>query len=1472
MKSSVICQACRSLLLSITSAVLWFATLMVFPSGKAWAGDPYQAMLVAPKELNAGGRSAATVTAFKTADRAPADLPVILYLLSSDNKRLQWLNATSTGSSGHVTMPFEVPRLSAGSYKIEASISGITEALIADTTLRDAPAILIETDKPIYKPAQTVQGRVLLLDNALRPRPGEVEVTFYDAKGIRIDRKKLTANEFGIAPFDIALAREVNFGVWKIRASQGGVESSRDVRVENYVLPRYELSARFDRSWVLVDEAIHGTVEAKYFFGKPVAGEVEVTAKRYVATWEVFGTAKGSLQDGAYAFSLPPAGFVAGTPGNNGLGSITLDIVAVDSTGYKQTTTELLTVSPAPVVVTLISKTKDLKPGMVTEILVTTETPDGEPRDESVTGEAVFTKWDGAILDTKPFTVNTQNGAATFSVTPPADTSRGVFTARVTAAGKTAEAKLELNAAYSPTSSFLAVSRSGRDVPAKVGEELVFTAVATHPGTLFYDVYAGGRTVFSGASANREIRFVAAPDMAPKAKLVAYLINPDNEVSADTAPFAVDLPAVIEVKTAVSKDDPKPGDAITLTIDAGRRAMIGLAIVDSSVLALGKSRLHLGEVFAELERRFLEPQIEIHDGGGDPGIVDGGPAGGPFWSPWGRSPGAAEVLANAGLVVAFTSGLQVPVGRDVWKWDRAMMEDAVGPPVPGAFGGEPPVSGTGEAVRVRQHFPETWVWNPVLLTDDSGRAELELEVPDSITSWEVSAVGSTGEGVGFGARKLTVFQDFFIEPDIPVSVTRGEEFPIAVQIYNYLDASQTVRLEFGSGDWFELLGDASLAVDVPAGSAMAAHFPIRPTRVGDFKVEILARGSVLADAVVRDIRIEPEGQPAEEVFNSVIRAGETVPLDTSLPEFAVPDSGKALLHITPSPIAQTLSGVSDLLGMPYGCGEQNMIFLAPDVEVLRYLKAIDQLLPAVQAEAEYFINTGYQRELTFQTDDGGFAAFGGAEGSLWLTAFVLSTFSGAREVRDIDEGVLASAAGMLLGRQNDDGSFRTDDFLIHKEMDGGLSNIYAMSAYVANALADYGADAVKPGLEKAAQYLRAQRSAVNDDAYSLSIAAVALGKVAGFGDAATQVIDRLLELAKVDGIGTHWEPYPIETTGYAALALLAQNRPQAASAIEWLSTQRNSLGGYGESTQDTVVAIRALVAAAMKVRSDLNVTLTVRDGDQTLSQLRVNDSNYDLLQSVELPAGRASGLTLSSEGSGNVGYQLARRFNVPGDRLPPDRDMGIEVIYDAQGIEVDDLVDVIVRVRYIGPKKETGMTIVDIGVPTGFQAVRATLDALVSDKIASRVEVAGRKVIIYIDGLKTDTPLEFRFQVKALYPVRAEPPISLVYEYYDPSIRGTTRGPGLVVLAQPSDPKAFVRGDMNADGSLDISDPVAILHYLFLGKMFTPCLDRGDVNDDGGLDVTDPILLLEFLFIGGAKPMPPYPEAGHDPTPDGLDC
>ncbi|MEE2857288.1 MAG: hypothetical protein VX949_07820, partial [Planctomycetota bacterium] len=80
----------------------------------------------------------------------------------------------------------------------------------------------------------------------------------------------------------------------------------------------------------------------------------------------------------------------------------------------------------------------------------------------------------------------------------------------------------------------------------------------------------------------------------------------------------------------------------------------------------------------------------------------------------------------------------------------------------------------------------------------------------------------------------------------------------------------------------------------------------------------------------------------------------------------------------------------------------------------------------------------------------------------------------------------------------------------------------------------------------------------------------------------------------------------------------------------------------------------------------------------------------------------------------------------------------------------------------------------------------------------------------------------------------------------------------------------FVRGDANADGVIDIGDPIALLGFLFGGGVLN-CAIAGDTNDDELLDIADPIALLAALFSGA--PEPPAPSScAADPTAGGLCC
>ncbi len=91
---------------------------------------------------------------------------------------------------------------------------------------------------------------------------------------------------------------------------------------------------------------------------------------------------------------------------------------------------------------------------------------------------------------------------------------------------------------------------------------------------------------------------------------------------------------------------------------------------------------------------------------------------------------------------------------------------------------------------------------------------------------------------------------------------------------------------------------------------------------------------------------------------------------------------------------------------------------------------------------------------------------------------------------------------------------------------------------------------------------------------------------------------------------------------------------------------------------------------------------------------------------------------------------------------------------------------------------------------------------------------------------------------------------------------------GLVAFAEFT----YVRGDMNNDGNIDLSDVFTAEDYLFLGGPTPDCLVALDANADTSIDIADLIYLLSYMFIGGDDPPSPFPRCGAALPSDTFEC
>jgi hypothetical protein len=161
-----------------------------------------------------------------------------------------------------------------------------------------------------------------------------------------------------------------------------------------------------------------------------------------------------------------------------------------------------------------------------------------------------------------------------------------------------------------------------------------------------------------------------------------------------------------------------------------------------------------------------------------------------------------------------------------------------------------------EPFPLRQVFPETLYWNPEAVTDEAGRLNLDLQLADNLTTWRLTALASTRDGeLGVATYDIVVFQDFFVDLDLPSSVAVGERVTASITAYNYLDTAQSIQLALTPADWYKTVVPPE-QIQVGPNSVGSTSFTIQIEESGQFSLVVQAVGEQMSDAISRVIVVE----------------------------------------------------------------------------------------------------------------------------------------------------------------------------------------------------------------------------------------------------------------------------------------------------------------------------------------------------------------------------------------------------------------------------------------------------------------------------------------------------------------------------------------------------------------------------------------------------------------------------------------
>uniref|UniRef100_A0A182I5M5 TEP1-F n=1 Tax=Anopheles arabiensis TaxID=7173 RepID=A0A182I5M5_ANOAR len=244
-------------------------------------------LFVGPKFIRDNQNYTLTISNFYS---NPSKMDLMVRLEGQTDNGLSVLNVTKlidVRSNSIRMISFSIPdNLSTGDYKItidgQRGFSFHKEAKLVYLSKSISGAI--QVDKPVFKPGDTVNFRVIVLDTELKPPAGvkSVYVTIRDPQS-NVVRKWPTAKLYtGVFEGDLQIAPTPMLGVWNILVQVEGEELvSKTFEVKEYVFSTFDVQVMPSVIPLEEHQALNLTIEAYYHFGKPVQGVAKVELYLY---------------------------------------------------------------------------------------------------------------------------------------------------------------------------------------------------------------------------------------------------------------------------------------------------------------------------------------------------------------------------------------------------------------------------------------------------------------------------------------------------------------------------------------------------------------------------------------------------------------------------------------------------------------------------------------------------------------------------------------------------------------------------------------------------------------------------------------------------------------------------------------------------------------------------------------------------------------------------------------------------------------------------------------------------------------------------------------------------------------------------------------------------------------------------------------------------------------------------------------
>jgi hypothetical protein len=636
-----------------------------------------------------------------------------------------------------------------------------------------------------------------------------------------------------------------------------------------------------------------------------------------------------------------------------------------------------------------------------------------------------------------------------------------------------------------------------------------------------------------------------------------------------------------------------------------------------------------------------------------------------------------------------------------------------------------------EAVT-RAWFPETFLFEPLVITDDKGEATVPVRVPDRLTTWRVLALAHSRSGAQGGATTSFLGTlPSYVDPVVPGFLIAGDKIKLPVQMVNTTDQPITAKLDYQI-EGAQLAGGEGPKT-VPAGGSLVEYPTLTAARAGTIKLRIGLGGT---DAVMRTIDVIPSGKPVTVTRAGSLAAPRTLTIEG--PAGSDPATDRVRLMVYPGALALLRSELAVSIARSGVAEDGYALLLAGNAP-----KLLQQLgdKPDAQVLRELSLVTGQRAIRHGRTLD-----------------VTRASLLAEAALAHLDNPVLARlgerAVAYLAQHQRPDGTFSgATGWTMQRVLVATADGTRAASANLSTAVARQRAQGVQA--KAAAAFARHFETAT--DAYT---AAAILASGAVKGELADKYRKRVLDGIKANDDGAKYlhvgenvvradgtVPSVADATALAVLALDGVKDAPLADLGTTLLGSYTPVYGWGDG-RTNLAAMRAILKLFQSpLPASVKITLKL-DGKELATGTFDSAKLKDVLV-LDAAAASGGGFAGSHEWSitaepavPGLGFSLALDAWVPWEKQTTTKGLELQLPAKITG-KVGKPVEL--AVTAIAPSNRP--VHIRHALPAGVQPDRPSLEALVASGAISRFETADGKVDLHVNPLQPGQVFTAKYKV-----------------------------------------------------------------------------------------------------------------------------